>query len=571
MFNMFKKILTLTVLISFSAVSIIGCGRKVEEPSLTTWQAGAANYNAATSDFIGEMEIWLTGVHTMCAYATKNFAVNLQVTSEVQSITTQEIKTIAASFDATLAEMLPHAAKALLLADEMISAAAAVTTESIATASATSIFIKQDRGDDRPYRQQVKAQFLIILGAIVIGTAITGYFAYKDTVKAIETRAAPAAAIIQQASGNELRQINDSLGLDPNAGKESALAKFNSLGTSQKISQFKSIEEIHILSGDASQAGKIKTSVANAAVQLGQTAVKTTVSGLTAVTGGQGAQQIAEKVTGSVIVSQGVDLALSAAELQPLDILGNKLSVQVTSKTKNNKTIDKPSADMTKQSAKDKLQKLADGKLNDVNASDAKPAGDTVGKDIATTYANELGTVTNADGSQTVSTAAEVHLHNVTNPKSGEKISFTSLGELSALVDMIVGIISKFPEIITNVDMSAHPDVGIENKNIAETTVGDIQPPSSSKYDLVVTLSPNNPAPKQSVNVYAQVYPAASGVSISFSVVGTDGYTNSATYTTGASGRTQAFYIPGGAKGVTDTVTVSIPSQGTTKTYTYVF
>lgn len=68
--------------------------------------------------------------------------------------------------------------------------------------------------------------------------------------------------------------------------------------------------------------------------------------------------------------------------------------------------------------------------------------------------------------------------------------------------------------------------------------------------------SPQDPAPGQGVTVTATLIPAVQGCSISFSIVGTDGYSDSATKTSNSAGQA-TFYIPGGAEGVFDMVTIT--------------
>ncbi len=86
-----------------------------------------------------------------------------------------------------------------------------------------------------------------------------------------------------------------------------------------------------------------------------------------------------------------------------------------------------------------------------------------------------------------------------------------------------------------------------------------------------VTAGPNppDPGPGEGVTVTATLIPRATDCNISFSIVGTDGYSSSATTPSDANGNA-SFYIPGGAEGVVDIVTVT-SSNGKTYTVTYVF
>ena len=81
--------------------------------------------------------------------------------------------------------------------------------------------------------------------------------------------------------------------------------------------------------------------------------------------------------------------------------------------------------------------------------------------------------------------------------------------------------------------------------------------------------SPANPSPGQNVTVYAAITPPISGCSISFKIVGTDGYTDSETATTNAQGQA-SFRIPGAESKTVDVVTITT-SNGKSYTVTYVF
>lgn len=86
-----------------------------------------------------------------------------------------------------------------------------------------------------------------------------------------------------------------------------------------------------------------------------------------------------------------------------------------------------------------------------------------------------------------------------------------------------------------------------------------------------VTAGPNppDPGPGVGVTVTATLIPIAPDCNISFTIVGTDGYSNSATALSDANGNA-SFYIPGGEEGVVDVVTIT-SSNGKTYTVTYVF
>ncbi len=85
---------------------------------------------------------------------------------------------------------------------------------------------------------------------------------------------------------------------------------------------------------------------------------------------------------------------------------------------------------------------------------------------------------------------------------------------------------------------------------------------------LSITPNPADPGPHQGVTVIACVAPPDKNVSLDFSIVGTDKYSNAKTVATGDDG-CASFYIPGGAKGVVDVVTVKLGGLTSTVTYTF--
>ncbi len=93
---------------------------------------------------------------------------------------------------------------------------------------------------------------------------------------------------------------------------------------------------------------------------------------------------------------------------------------------------------------------------------------------------------------------------------------------------------------------------------------------NKGEYALSVWASPADPGPNEGVTVYARVNPRVAGVDIYFSITGTDGYSNESTVATDEEGLAK-FYIPGGAEGVHDNVTIRIVSTGLTRTISYTF
>lgn len=99
------------------------------------------------------------------------------------------------------------------------------------------------------------------------------------------------------------------------------------------------------------------------------------------------------------------------------------------------------------------------------------------------------------------------------------------------------------------------------------------QPSSGTNCDMVAFVTghpvPSNPQPYQSVTVVGSLLPATPNCQVHFSIIGTDGYSNSGTRTSNASG-VATFNIPGAQPGVMDRVTITA-SNGVTYTVVYYF
>lgn len=95
-------------------------------------------------------------------------------------------------------------------------------------------------------------------------------------------------------------------------------------------------------------------------------------------------------------------------------------------------------------------------------------------------------------------------------------------------------------------------------------------PHNKGDYALSVWISPSDPEPYEGITVTAKISPAKAGEDIFFSIVGTDGYSDSETVKTNSEGKAN-FYVPGGAEGVRDEVRIKIVSSGTERILVYTF
>ena len=88
--------------------------------------------------------------------------------------------------------------------------------------------------------------------------------------------------------------------------------------------------------------------------------------------------------------------------------------------------------------------------------------------------------------------------------------------------------------------------------------------------DVRASASPSNPSPGQSVTVTSTISPIVEGCTVSYSMSGTDGYTQSGSPSTSSSGAI-SFTIPGAEEGVIDRVSITASESGASTTVTYVF
>lgn len=127
--------------------------------------------------------------------------------------------------------------------------------------------------------------------------------------------------------------------------------------------------------------------------------------------------------------------------------------------------------------------------------------------------------------------------------------------------------------VVAEDDTSDVPDVQAKpGEGTVVPVDGSMEDTGPQTYSLSATASPANPAPGVgTVTVTARVSPPTAGLTILFSVSGTDGYSKSSTVKTSAAG-TANFYIKGTDEaGVRDTVRVTLQETGKTITFSYVF
>lgn len=122
-------------------------------------------------------------------------------------------------------------------------------------------------------------------------------------------------------------------------------------------------------------------------------------------------------------------------------------------------------------------------------------------------------------------------------------------------------------------EAAAQPGYAVKSASSSVQVCYYQQPSVGSDCDMVAFVTghpvPSNPQPYQSVTVVASLLPVTPNCQVHFSIVGTDGYSNSGNRTSNASG-VATFNIPGAQPGVMDRVTIT-SSNGVTYTVVYYF
>jgi hypothetical protein len=88
------------------------------------------------------------------------------------------------------------------------------------------------------------------------------------------------------------------------------------------------------------------------------------------------------------------------------------------------------------------------------------------------------------------------------------------------------------------------------------------------QYIIKISILPADPAPNESVTVTFDIVNSLEGTEVTYSLVGSDSYTQNDNLTTNADGIV-TFYVPGGEEGVVDNFTVTVGSISETYTYSF--
>lgn len=522
------------------------------------------SYNSAIKGLADNMQETMSGIYEAVGKVSADYTKVISTSGMTQDEMDAYTDTIAAYMD--------DAAKAMLYNHDALVLGQSIEAGKSKGGGSLGMIVKDANdggtsdGDDLSYEPESRRPLFFIAA----GLGLLAYGAYKGVAGAIGKRTEPAKEAIDKTSegSDQHKQINSALGLKPEASKTETKQAFENLGLNSKLSKAKEIEAIDRDpdTGQLTVQDKIPQAIKETSVELGKTAVTTTVGAATTVTGGQGIDKLAQAAGLSSKAAATVDLAVSAANAQPLDILANSLTVNANSNTTTPVTIPKSQSSMTVDQAKDLMKNVSGKGLDSVkNPQDLIDAANVLASDMAKMYPDQFKPVTNADGSTTVQMPDKTHIMNVDNPVNNQTLKIPDLG----LSDVLISLQNYVPELIKNLNLSSSPNVGIEHVEADKMDSGTVQVPSEGNYNLLVVASPADPGPNQGVTVTATINPATAGVTVSYSVSGTDGYGDSGSPLTDSSGKI-SFYIPGGAANVRDTVTVSVQG-GISKTFSYSF
>ena len=94
------------------------------------------------------------------------------------------------------------------------------------------------------------------------------------------------------------------------------------------------------------------------------------------------------------------------------------------------------------------------------------------------------------------------------------------------------------------------------SNEVASTLFQGLAPSVGNIDSVQLTITPLAPGPQESYTPSAAISPAQAGIELRLSISGTDGFSRSETGLTDAGGQVTFASVPGGAGGVTDTITV---------------
>ncbi len=447
---------------------------------------------------------------------------------------------------------------------------------------------------DKQMAAQLEARpngFVFILAG---GLAISGYLAYRAGAKAIDKKHDTTRHIIGKTNDAGRAQIAEAMrdsGIDVPTGatQQQLLEAFNTASINARNSVNRELIGLALAEADGDAIAQDKKNTVEAAVQLGEVALTTTVSATLTVTGGQGVDKLAglaaqgggATVSNAVLAGQAVDLALSATEYQPLDIFSRHLQTTTVSQEHRVVAVEQPSVPVSPDEARELIDTMAE----------SDPGALTVTEilDASNALINEAGKV--APGQSTVLAPARVHTQevdlasddNASTPghyvyQVAEGTPFLVPGDMvSQLVDVGVTSAGRIFDLFESIRPTDQPVLFLNQKRITpEAADSLIEGGEEIEIDgetfrvdsLSITASPASPSAGEDVSVTVTVQPPQPNVPVSYQVAGSDGYGDSGTLRTNGHGQIH-FSIPGGAESVVDQITVDVGPLSATYSYSF--
>lgn len=444
----FKTHSTLVYLLVLSLVTGSGCWffNEEDDGDGKTTPKGAA-FTQAVSAFTSQGQaVTLSAIDTV-RIQTQDFA---YTTDTAPPLTDQQI----AEFDAALLATLTKSAGLVGTGMNVYKSFKEVEEEIKSRSFSLGVGKKQSK-------------LLFMVSMTVATVALAGYVAYQGFAKGLDQRMAPAQKALQLAQGAELEQMNQALGLPPDATNEEALAQFSSLGINPQTIAMKEIERINRDPdvGSYSASADVAGATAQASRTVGETGVTTYAGLLTTATGGQGYTQVAQRVGFAEEAAQVIDLTVSGVSaatntpLQPLDLLAASMSTVSADQETKEVEIPQPTQSMSSEDAETVLEGVAKGtNLDTVNSEELANAANTLARAFAADNAEAVQAQTSGD-SVKVQVSKQIHSQDVKNPKSGERIKVPKMG----VSNVIVVMEGQAPQVIGNVDTgAASPEIEVE-------------------------------------------------------------------------------------------------------------
>lgn len=502
--------------------------------------ASITQYNSTRSKMVTTLTAGMSGIIDAIETGSDNFS--KRVTA--QNLTTNDVK----GFTNGMVLNLNHFAKTTLYEHDLMTLEKSFGQQSVLLQSTLN-------------EKEPRVFFL------VAGIALTGYFGYQGIVSTIQTRLDPSEKVLQQVTegSSTHQQINLELGLESDATRTATLDAYQNLGLMEKLNKAHRISEIDLDNPEGSiAANDLFESTASSFQEAGKAALSTEVGFSASATGGQLMDKILSTTGLSGTAAGTVDLAISAAQLQPLDIIANNVTVSAESNTSTTKIIPATSGNMSIQDAKTILTDIANGNLNNIkDVSELESAGAVLAKDIANNVSNSNGVTENSDGSLVVQVPTDTFFQNIDELGSGDSFTITNEGPF----DITISGEGKIPEIIEEINPSDNIQLVVNNENLDNFTDDSLLPPTADNPTLVSYISPAQPQAGETIIVYARLDPATPGATINLDISSSDGTNQSISDNTGSAGDV-SFEIMGGSAGVTDTVTLS-SSTGAESIFSY--